>query len=136
MFTLSSDSELFSEVGTVASTDLKLKNMKEIAASIREQSVSYQEFGKITKQCSHETNRLKPLIGKPAEAKLQDSWLIKAGIALIAFPDPTISDFVGCMMIAAGLLKSRTKKYTAADACIEFKETMKAFQKATLDLRY
>jgi hypothetical protein len=118
----------------LALTDLKLKGMKEIAASIKEQSVSYQEFGKITRQCSYETNRLKPLIGKPAEAKPRDPWLIKAGIALIAFPDPTVSDLVGCMMIAAGLLKSRTKKYTAVNTCIEFKETMKTLQKLTLDL--
>jgi hypothetical protein len=134
MFTESYDSELLSEVGTVASTDLKIKDMKEIAASVKKQSVSCQEFGKIMKQCSEETNRLKPLISKPKCVGPESSTLIKAGIALIAFPDPTISDLVGCTMIAAGLLKNRMKKYTAANAYMEFKETMKALQKVTLDL--
>jgi hypothetical protein len=118
----------------VASSDLKIKDMKEIAASIKKQNMSYQEFGKIMKQCSEETKRLKPLIGKPGDARPESSTLIKAGIALIAFPDPTVTDMVGCAMIAAGLLKRRMKKYTAVNAYVEFKETMKALRKATLDL--
>jgi hypothetical protein len=136
MFTESYDSELFSEVGTVASTDLKLKDMQEIAASIKEQGVSCQEFGKIMKQCSEETKRLKPLIGKPEDARPKGSQLIKVGIALIAFPDPTVSHLVGCMMVAAGFLRSRMQKYTAVNAYVEFRETMKALQKVTLDLGY
>jgi len=33
------------------------------------------------------------------------SLLIKAGLALIAFPDPTISDVIGSAMVAAGLIQ-------------------------------
>jgi len=35
--------------------------------------------------------------------------LIKIGLALIAFPDPTISDILGSAFIAAGLLQAKIK---------------------------
>jgi hypothetical protein len=35
--------------------------------------------------------------------------LIKAGLALIAFPDPTISDIVGSALVAAGLIQLKMK---------------------------
>jgi len=37
------------------------------------------------------------------------SLLIKAGIAMIAFPDPTISDVIGSAMIAAGLIQMKMR---------------------------
>ena len=50
------------------------------------------------------------------------SWLIKAGLALVAFPDPTISDVVGAAMIAAGLvqLKMRNSKLYVEDVTKTF----------------
>lgn len=33
------------------------------------------------------------------------SFLIKAGLALIAFPDPTITDIIGSAMVAAGIIQ-------------------------------
>lgn len=35
--------------------------------------------------------------------------LIKLGLALIAFPDPTISDIIGSAMVAAGLMQLKMK---------------------------
>jgi len=37
------------------------------------------------------------------------SFLIKAGLALIAFPDPTISDVIGSAMVAAGLIQLKMR---------------------------
>lgn len=37
------------------------------------------------------------------------SFLIKAGLAMIAFPDPTISDVVGSAMVAAGLIQLKMR---------------------------
>lgn len=37
------------------------------------------------------------------------NFLVKAGLALIAFPDPTISDIVGAGMVAAGLVQMKMK---------------------------
>jgi len=41
-----------------------------------------------------------------------NSFLIKAGLALIAFPDPTISDVVGAALIAAGGIQLKLKNST------------------------
>lgn len=40
----------------------------------------------------------------------QGSFLIKAGLALIAFPDPTITDIVGSALVAAGLVQLKMKR--------------------------
>lgn len=37
------------------------------------------------------------------------SFLIKAGLAMIAFPDPTISDVIGSAMVAAGLIQLKMR---------------------------
>jgi hypothetical protein len=118
----------------VAPTDLKLKDVKETASSFHKLSKSYQEFGKILKKNAEETKRLKPLIGKSGETRLEDSWLVKAGIALILFPDPTISDLVGYAMVTAGYLKNRTRRFTAMDVYSELQETTKTLQELTQDL--
>ena len=118
----------------MAQTNFNLEDAKEIASSIKELSKSYQEFGKTLKQINRETKDLKPLIGKPGEAKLENSRLVKAGIALVLFPDPTISDLFGYAMIAAGYLKNRSKRNTAANVCVEFSDTAKRLQELTLDL--
>ena len=54
------------------------------------------------------------------------SWLIKAGVALIAFPDPTISDVIGSAMIAAGLVQEgiRRRSLHAEDVAKTFQRTM------------
>jgi len=44
--------------------------------------------------------------------KGSNSFLIKAGLALIAFPDPTISDVVGSALIAAGVIQLKLKNST------------------------
>ena len=117
----------------MAQRDFDLEDAKEIASSFREQSKSYQEFGKTLKQATNETKDLKPLIGKRGEAKLEDSLLIKAGLALVLFPDPTISDIVGYSMIAAGYLKNRSKRNMAASVIVELNSVMKDLQELTLD---
>ena len=54
------------------------------------------------------------------------SWLIKAGVALIAFPDPTISDVVGTAFVAAGLVQEgvRRRSLHAEDVAKTFHRTM------------
>ncbi len=41
-----------------------------------------------------------------------NSWLIKIGLALIAFPDPTISDIVGAAFVAAGAVQMGIRRRT------------------------
>ncbi len=58
------------------------------------------------------------------------SWLIKAGLALIAFPDPTISDVVGSAMVAAGVVQEGIKRRT-----LYVDDAYKTFQKAMKEIR-
>jgi hypothetical protein len=41
-----------------------------------------------------------------------NSMLIKVGLALIAFPDPTISDIVGSLLVAAGTVQAGIRRRT------------------------
>jgi len=104
---------------------------KEIATAICELSKRLREQGKTINGVTGETKRLKGLVGRNIEAKDKDSWLIKAGVALILFPDPSITDLVGGCLIAAGMLKNRNKQLTAADVCKEFSETIKKVSNTT-----
>jgi hypothetical protein len=65
-----------------------------------------------------------------------DSCLIRAGITLIAFPAPIISDLVGSAIVAAGLVKRRLKQPTMADVYVEFTDTVKSLERIRQDLRY
>jgi len=44
--------------------------------------------------------------------KKDTSLLIKVGLLLIAFPDPTISDLLGALLVSAGLLQTKIKRST------------------------
>ena len=57
-------------------------------------------------------------------------FLIKAGLALIAFPDPTISDLVGTAMLAAGAVQMGIKRQA-----VYVDDLPKAFQGAMKDLK-
>ncbi|HJX02495.1 MAG TPA: hypothetical protein VJ439_01390 [Candidatus Bathyarchaeia archaeon] len=56
-----------------------------------------------------------------------NSWLIKIGLALIAFPDPTISDIVGAAFVAAGTVQMGIRRRTvyAEDVYKTFTNTFK-----------
>jgi len=41
-----------------------------------------------------------------------NSFLIRTGLALIAFPDPTITDILGSALVAAGILQLKMKSST------------------------
>jgi len=59
--------------------------------------------------------------------KGNNSFLIKAGLTLIAFPDPTISDVVGSALIAAGViqLKLRNSTFHVEDVYKTFPKVVK-----------
>ena len=103
-----------------------MREIKEIASSIRELSWSYKEVGNTMNGVNNDFKPLKKLIGNPdLEGKGKGSRLIAAGIACIAFPDPTISDVVGVSLIVAGMMKNKMKQPTAADMYRNFQDVMK-----------
>jgi hypothetical protein len=58
------------------------------------------------------------------------SHLIKVGLALIAFPDPIVSDVVGSGLVAAGLIQEGIRRHTlhVDDVYKTFQNTMKKIQ--------
>ncbi len=56
-------------------------------------------------------------------------FLIKAGLALIAFPDPTISDVIGSAMVAAGLIQLKMK-----NSALHVEDVYKTFPKVVKEL--
>jgi hypothetical protein len=56
--------------------------------------------------------------------------LVKAGVALVVFPEPIVSDLFGSLLIAAGLfLKKRTSGATLDDLRVEASETIRALKR-------
>jgi len=103
---------------------MRPEELKELIVTLRELNASYKEMGNAMKGVVNETKFLKRLIGDP-NPEAQRSWLIAAGIALIAFPDPTISDLIGAILVAAGLAKSRMKQPSIVDAYKAFHGTVR-----------
>jgi len=93
---------------------MNLNQSRELASTLRLLALRYKEVGKTVNEVAHATKPLKKLIGEPNE-KAKGSRLIAAGIALIAFPDPTISDVVGVTLVAAGVMRNRMKQTTVVD---------------------
>jgi len=80
---------------------------------------------------------LKSLIGEPdVETGVKGSRLIAAGIALIAFPDPTITDLAGVTMVTAGLIKNKMTQTTAADGYREFRDAIERIRSISQELVY
>ena len=122
-------------VTVLLAKDLQPREAKEIASSLHQLSRCYTELGQALEGIAYETRVLKGLIGNAdAEAKAQDSRLVKAGIALILFPDPTISDLVGISLIAAGMVKNKSRKLAVSDVYKEFRRTVSELNDLTSPL--
>jgi len=65
-----------------------------------------------------------------------NSFLIKAGLVLIAFPDPTITDILGSAMVAAGILQLKMKRSAlhVEDVYKTFPQVIKELTKSKLSL--
>jgi hypothetical protein len=100
---------------------MKTKDVKAIASGINITSESYVDAAAAIRATASTAEGTKKLWrdGK-------HSWLIKAGVALIAFPDPTISDVVGSALVAAGLVQEgvRRRSLHAEDVTRTFQRTM------------
>lgn len=87
---------------------MKAKELKNLTDAACESALSRAEMIRLTQISMTEfTEQLKST--QKLWKKSGNSILIKAGLALIAFPDPTISDVIGAGMVAAGLIHMKMK---------------------------
>lgn len=87
---------------------MKPKELRDLADALRESASSRAETAHILHASMSElTRELKPT--RKLWRNNGNSAMIKVGLALIAFPDPTISDILGSALIAAGLIQLKMK---------------------------
>ncbi len=86
---------------------MKAEELESLVDAINELSENYADLTQALKDTKREAKATRQLWRNGKR-----SWLIKIGLALIAFPDPTISDIVGSLMVAAGLVQEGIKRRT------------------------
>jgi len=84
---------------------MNTEELKALTQAVQELGLSSQETAIAIRGFSKELHSAQRLWRKGGNPRL-----IKIGLALIAFPDPTISDVVGSALIAAGLLQLKMKR--------------------------
>jgi len=104
---------------------MKKEEMKPLVDAVNELGESYADLTQVLKGTTREAKATKQLWRNGKK-----SWLIKVGLALIAFPDPTISDVVGGLLVAAGVVQEGVKRQT-----LHVDDLYKTFQNTMRDLR-
>lgn len=104
---------------------MKTDEVKALVDSARELSESCADLAQALRGTTKEAKATKKLWRDGRRP-----WLIKIGLALIAFPDPTISDVVGSAMVATGLVQEGIKRRT-----LHVDDVYKTFQNTLRDVR-
>jgi len=86
---------------------MKNDEIKNLADALKELNESYTDVIQTIKETTKEVKATKQLWRKG-----NNSILIKLGLALIAFPDPTISDIIGTVLVAAGTVQLGIRRRT------------------------
>jgi len=103
---------------------MNVEDLKALTEAVQELSLSSKETANAIHDFSgelHNTQRLWKQSKKP--------FLIQLGIALIAFPDPTISDVVGAALVAAGLIQLKMR-----NSALHVEDVYKTFPKVVKEL--
>jgi len=103
---------------------MNIEELKALTEAVQELSQSSKETASAIHGFSnelHQTQRLWKQGKRPI--------LIQIGIALIAFPDPTISDVVGAALIAAGLIQLKMR-----NSALHVEDVYKTFPKVVKEL--
>jgi len=104
---------------------MKTDDAKTMVTVTNELSESYVDLINAIKDTVSEVKVTKKLWRKG-----NNSMLVKVGLALIAFPDPTISDIVGAALVAAGAVQAgiRRRSIYVDDIFKTFKRTLREVQ--------
>jgi len=100
------------------------KELKNIAAVLQELGLSYEETLEVVKGAAKDSHYVERLSKKGDENRL-----VKIGLALIAFPDPTISDILGALLVSAGIIQAKIKR-----SSLHIEDIHNTFQDVTRNL--
>jgi hypothetical protein len=84
---------------------MKIENLKALAVAVKELNESYMDTLDAlngTAKGARETKKLWKSGRKPV--------LVQLGLALIAFPEPFVSDIVGTLLVAAGMVQAGIRR--------------------------
>ena len=104
---------------------MKSEEFKALTASIKEMSRDHVEMASSVGAAANSagaTNKLWKSGNK--------SFLIKAGLALVIFPEPVVSDMLGTALLAAGAVQEGIKRQS-----VYLDDLPKAFRSAMKDLK-
>jgi hypothetical protein len=104
---------------------MKTEDAKTIGTAVNELSKCYADLIQTMKDTTREVRGTRKLWRSG-----NNSMLIKIGLALIAFPDPTISDVVGSILVAAGTVQSGIRKRS-----LYVDDIFKTFKKTLQEMR-
>jgi len=84
---------------------MKREEAETMATAVNELSENYADLIQAVKGTAREAKAAKQLW-----RSRNNSILIKIGLALIAFPDPTITDLIGSVLVAAGTIQTGIRR--------------------------
>ncbi len=106
---------------------MKPEEVKTLASSVKQLSKDHVETTSVvSSSIANSTDSAKKL-WKTGNKSL----LVKAGIALIVFPEPIVSDVLGTTLLAAGAIQQGIKRQS-----IYLDDLPKAFKNVMKDLKY
>ncbi|MGQ9551716.1 MAG: hypothetical protein ACUVUE_04735 [Candidatus Bathycorpusculaceae bacterium] len=111
---------------------MKVEEAKVVASSVNELVESYLDFLDTMKGAVEEVKAKKKLSREGNKSRL-----IKIGLALIAFPEPTpISETIGSCFVAAGLIQKgiQSRAIYVEDVSRTFQKTLKEILAVQQDL--
>jgi len=109
---------------------MKTEELKNKAILLRELGLSYGEAATTMNTAVNEWAEELRVVQRLLRRNNGGSRLIKIGIALIAFPDPTITDVLGSAFVAAGLIQNKIKRST-----LQLEDVYKTFPEVVKELR-
>ena len=104
---------------------MKKEEIETLTAALRELGLNHEDAAKVISSAVKESRSVDSL-----SKKKDTSLLIKVGLLLIAFPDPTVSDLLGALLVSAGLLQNKIRRSTLhlEDVPDTFQEVIKNLQ--------
>ena len=109
---------------------MKEEELKNTATLLRELGLSYGETARIINTAMNGFAEELRFAQRLSRRNNGGSRLIKIGLALIAFPDPTITDVLGAAFLAAGLIQNKIRRST-----LQLEDVYKTFPNVVEELR-
>jgi hypothetical protein len=110
-------------------TQMKAKEFSDLTASIKQVTKDHMEMHANATHLVKATTNNASSVNKLYKSG-NKSFLIKAGLALIVFPEPIVSDVLGTSLLAAGAIQQGIRNQS-----IYLDDLPKAFKSAMRDLK-